>query len=85
MSIGDVFAKAWELWRRDIGWLILAGLVVGLIVGVVAVVVFSIVAGMMAVSIGGIALGSSGDSTSITGLEHRDARRGLLHRRRSAT
>jgi len=68
MSIGDVFAKAWELWRRDIGWLILAGLVVGLIVGVVAVIVFSIVAGMLAVSVGGIALGSSGDSTSLTGL-----------------
>jgi len=68
MSIGDVFTKAWELWRRDIGWLILAGLVVGLIVGVVAVIVFSIVAGMLAVSVGGIALGSSGESTSITGL-----------------
>jgi hypothetical protein len=68
MSIGDVFAKAWELWRRDIGWLILAGLVVGLIVGVIAVIAFSIVFGMLAVSVGGIALGSSGDSTSITGL-----------------
>ena len=68
MSIGDVFAKAWELWRRDIGWLILAGLVVGLIVGVVAVVVFSIVAGMLAVSVGGIALGTSGDANGITGL-----------------
>ena len=68
MSIGDVFAKAWELWRRDIGWLILAGLVVGLIVGVVAVIVFSIVFGMLAVSVGGIALNSSGDVNSITGL-----------------
>jgi hypothetical protein len=68
MSIGDVFTKAWELWRRDIGWLILAGLVVGLIVGVVAMVVFSIVAGMMAVSIGGIALGTSGNANGVTGL-----------------
>ena len=68
MSIGDVFAKAWELWRRDIGWLILAGLVVGLIVGVVAVIVFSIVAGMMAVGIGGIALSSSGGVDSVSGL-----------------
>jgi hypothetical protein len=68
MSIGDVFAKAWELWRRDIGWLILAGLVVGLIVGVVAVVVFSIVAGMMALSIGGIAIGSNSSSTGLTGV-----------------
>ncbi len=31
MGIGDVFAKAFELWRRDVGWLVLAGLVVGLI------------------------------------------------------
>ena len=68
MSIGDVFTKAWELWRRDIGWLILAGLVVGLIVGVVAVIVFSIVAGMMAVSIGGLALSSSGDVNGVSGL-----------------
>ncbi|MCX6374195.1 MAG: glycerophosphoryl diester phosphodiesterase membrane domain-containing protein [Actinobacteria bacterium] len=68
MSIGDVFTRAWELWRRDIGWLILAGLVVGLIVGVIALIVFAIVAGMLAVSVGGIALGTSGDSTSITGL-----------------
>jgi len=68
MSIGDVFTKAWELWRRDIGWLILAGLVVGLIVGVIGAIVFGIVFGMLAVSVGGIALGSSGDSTSLTGL-----------------
>ena len=45
MTVGEVFAKAWELWKKDVGWLILAGLVVGLIVGVVAVVVFAIVAG----------------------------------------
>jgi Membrane domain of glycerophosphoryl diester phosphodiesterase len=68
MSIGDVFAKAWELWRRDIGWLILAGLVVGLIVGVVAVIVFAIVAGMLAASVGGIALGTYRDTNGITGL-----------------
>jgi len=68
MSIADVFTKAWELWRRDIGWLILAGLVVGLIVGVIALIVFSIVFGMLAVSVGGIAIGSSGDANGITGL-----------------
>ena len=68
MTVGDVFTRAWELWKKDIGWLILAGLVVGLIVGVVAVVVFAIVAGMAAVSIGGIALGTNGNSTSLTGL-----------------
>ncbi len=80
MTVGEVFAKAWELWKRDVGWLILAGLVVGLIVGVVAVVVFAIVAGMAAVSIGGIAIGSNGNSTSLTGLERRHAHR-RVHRR----
>jgi hypothetical protein len=43
MGIGDVFSKAFELWRRDVGWLILAGLVVGLIMVVilgVAVAIF---------------------------------------------
>ena len=42
MSIGDVFATAWELWRRDIGWLILAGLVVGLIMMVIFAVLLAI-------------------------------------------
>ena len=68
MSIGDVFTKAWEMWRRDIGWLILAGLVIGLIVGVVAMIVFAIVAGMLAASVGGIALGTYGESNGLTGL-----------------
>lgn len=67
MTIGEVFAKAWELWRRDVGWLILAGLVVGLIVGVIAVVVVVIVTGMAAVSLGGMALGSANDSAGLTG------------------
>ena len=31
MTIGDVFARAWDLWRRSVGWLILAGLLVGII------------------------------------------------------
>ncbi|GEM_PF-915093 len=42
MGIGDVFAKAFELWRRDVGWLILAGLVVGLIM----VVIFGVALGI---------------------------------------
>jgi len=42
MGIGDVFARAFELWRRDVGWLILAGLVVGLIMVVIFGVVFGI-------------------------------------------
>jgi hypothetical protein len=68
MTIGDVFAKAWELWRRDVGWLILAGLVVGVIIGVIAIIVVAIVAGMAAVSIGGIAVGSNTDSAGLTGV-----------------
>jgi len=31
LTIGDVFARAWDLWRRSVGWLILAGLLVGII------------------------------------------------------
>lgn len=42
MSIGDVFARAWDLWRRDVGWLILAGLVVGLIMAVILAIAFGI-------------------------------------------
>ena len=42
MTIGDVFARAWDLWRRSVGWLILAGLVVG----VIMVVVFAITYGI---------------------------------------
>jgi len=48
MGVGDVLAKAWELWRRDIGWLILAGLVVGLIMMVIFAVVFAIFAAIFA-------------------------------------
>ena len=48
MSIGDVFARAWDLWRRDVGWLILAGLVVGLIMAVVFAIAFGIFAAIFA-------------------------------------
>ncbi|HZL64862.1 MAG TPA: glycerophosphoryl diester phosphodiesterase membrane domain-containing protein, partial [Thermoleophilia bacterium] len=68
MTVGEVFAKAWELWKKDIGWLILAGLVVGLIVGVIALIVGAIVLSMAAVSVGGFAIGASGSSRSLTGL-----------------
>ncbi len=57
MTIGDVFAKAWELWRRDIGWLILAGLVVGLIMVVIFAVVFAIFAAIFAGA--GLTLGAN--------------------------
>jgi len=48
MSVGDVVAKAWELWRRDIGWLILGGLVVGLVMMVIFAVVLAIFAAIFA-------------------------------------
>jgi hypothetical protein len=48
MTIGDVFARAWDLWRRDVGWLVLAGLVVGLIMAVVFAIAFGIFAAIFA-------------------------------------
>ena len=48
MTIGDVFARAWDLWRRDVGWLVLAGLVVGLIMAVVFAIAFGILAAIFA-------------------------------------
>ena len=68
MTVSQVFAKAWELWKRDVGWLILAGLVVGLIIGVMVVIVVAIVAGMAVHSIGGITIDSNGSVSGPTGL-----------------
>ncbi|NLE22974.1 MAG: hypothetical protein GX624_09375 [Actinobacteria bacterium] len=48
MTIGDVFARAWDLWRRDVGWLILAGLVVGLIMAVIVAVAIAILGAVFA-------------------------------------
>jgi hypothetical protein len=67
MSIGDVFAKAWELWRRDVGWLILAGLVVGLILGAVFLVAFVILAAIFAGG-AGLSIGSQLSNDSSGGL-----------------
>jgi hypothetical protein len=69
LSIGDVFARAWDLWRRDVGWLILAGLVVGVILAVV----FGIAAGIFAALFAGagLAVGAGAlddSSSSLTGL-----------------
>ena len=69
MGIGDVFAKAWELWKRDVGWLILAGLVVGLIMMVVFGVAFAIFVAIFAGA--GVSFGAdlANDTTSsLTGL-----------------
>lgn len=57
MGVGDVFTKAFELWRRDVGWLILAGLVVGLIMVVILGVVFAIFAAIFAGA--GITIGAN--------------------------
>lgn len=64
MSIGDVFARAWDLWRRDVGWLILAGLVVGAIMAVVFGVAFVIFGALLAGA--GLTMGSglSSDTSS---------------------
>jgi hypothetical protein len=45
--IGQLFAKAWELWKRNVLWLILAGLVVGLILGVISAIGMSVFIGSM--------------------------------------
>ncbi len=68
MSIGDVFARAWDLWRRDVGWLILAGLVVGAIMAVVFGVAFAIFGALLAGA--GLTMGSglsSSSSSTISG------------------
>ena len=48
MTIGDVFARAWDLWRRSIGWLVLAGLVVGAIMALALAIVFGVFAALVA-------------------------------------
>ena len=65
MSIGEVFSKAFELWKKDVLWLILAALVVGLVIGVIAAIMFAIIFG---VALGGVGLGFSSGSDSINGV-----------------
>lgn len=69
MTIGDVFARAWDLWRRDVGWLILAGLVVGIIMAVIFAIAFGIFGAIFAGA--GLTIGAdlANDTTSgLTGL-----------------
>ncbi len=63
MSIGDIFSKAFELWKRDVLWLILAAFVVGIIMFAIV-----LVAGVIVIAIGGAAFGLSSGSDTITGL-----------------
>ena len=63
MSIGELFSKAYELWKRDVLWLILAAFVVGIIMFAII-----LVAGLIVVAIGGAAFGLSSGSDTVTGL-----------------
>ncbi len=76
LSIGDVFARAWDLWRRDVGWLILAGLVVG----VIMVVVFAIVGGIFVALMAGAgsAIGADALDNSTGGLTGLGAGIGIM-------
>jgi hypothetical protein len=65
MSVGEVFSKAFELWKKDVLWLILAALVVGVIVAVIAGIMFAIVFG---VALGGVGVGLSETGDSISGV-----------------
>ena len=71
MSMGDVFAKAYELWKRDVGWLILAGLVVGVIMAAilgVAIAVFVAIFAAAGVTIGADLASNSSDALGALGL-----------------
>lgn len=63
MSIGELFSKAYELWKRDVLWLILAAFVVGIIMFAII-----LVAGLIVVAIGGAAFGLSSGSDTVSGL-----------------
>lgn len=76
MTIGDVFARAWDLWRRDVGWLILAGLVVGLIMLAVFAVAAGIFAALMAGA--GSAIGADALDDSAGGLTGLGAGIGIM-------
>ena len=65
MSVGEVFSKAFELWKKDVLWLILAGLVMGVIIWVVALAAGLIIG---ALAVGGVALGVSSGTDSFSGL-----------------
>jgi hypothetical protein len=64
VGIGDVFARAWDLWRRDVGWLILAGLVVGVIITVILAVTYGVFAALIAGAGTAVTADALDDSTS---------------------
>jgi hypothetical protein len=70
VTIGDVFARAWDLWRKSVGWLILAGLVVGAIMALTFAIIFGIISAVVAgaaSSAGNDLVSSSGSSLSALG------------------
>jgi hypothetical protein len=68
VTIGDVFTRAWDLWRRDVGWLILAGLVVGVIIGVLSAIFYGILMALIASAGTAVAVDSLNNSrSSLTG------------------
>jgi len=68
VTIGDVFARAWDLWRRSVGWLILAGLVVGAIIGVMSAIFYGILMALIAGASTAVGVDSLNNSTtSVTG------------------
>ena len=80
MSVGEVFSKAFELWKKDVLWLILAALVVGLVIAVIMGVMLAIVFG---VALGGVGLGYNSATRQHQRRRDRHDRsgRGRLHRR----
>jgi hypothetical protein len=76
LTIGDVFARAWDLWRRDVGWLILAGLVVGAIMAVVFGVAFAIFGALLAGA--GLTMSSELSSSSSSTISGFGAGMGVL-------
>ncbi len=63
MSISEVFSKAYELWKRDVLWLVLAGIVIGLIIWAIAVVT-GLIIGALAIGSVGLGLSSTSDTLS---------------------
>ncbi len=65
MTVGEVFSKAFELWKKDVLWLILAALVVGLVIAVIMGLMLAIVFG---VALGGVGLGYNSATNSMSGV-----------------
>jgi hypothetical protein len=65
MSVGEVFSKAFELWKKDVLWLILAALLVGVIIAVIAAVIGAIVFG---VALAGVGVGLDAGTDSLDGV-----------------